>query len=137
MTTNSHLHCLFTFAFAIAMGFCITACGGDEEKDNDYLRVSESKINMDEEGGSVTIQIESNTNWNASGADSWVSLNTITGKGNGSLVIKVDKNTTTSSRSSTLAMRAGSAHESIGQSSKERNPYGARMSGVPVRAVRP
>ena len=80
----------------------LASCGQSlEESDVEYeaikseLNVSESSITVDGSGQTISVQISCNSYWYADTQSSWIYLNTYSGKGNGTMSIRVYANTST------------------------------------------
>ncbi|HNZ71559.1 MAG TPA: BACON domain-containing carbohydrate-binding protein, partial [Prolixibacteraceae bacterium] len=79
------------------------------------LDVSSSNLTIESTNGSTTnFSVTSNTSWNASSDQSWLSLNPPSGNGNLTVVATAEANLTTSSRSGTIFLSApGTTSKSI------------------------
>lgn len=89
---------------AATIGF--TSCsGGDDDDPTPTLSVSNSSLNIEETGGSVSFQVTSNTKWIASSGASWCTVSPQSGEGNASVDVTASENTTTSSRTCTIRVR--------------------------------
>lgn len=90
--------------FAAVTG--LTSCGGESDDDpTPTLNVSNPSLSMDGTGGSVTVQVTSNTKWIASSGASWCMVSPQSGEGNASVDVTTSENPTTSSRSCTIRIR--------------------------------
>lgn len=68
------------------------------------ISVSPSSLNFLSEGGSETVYITSSTDWTSSTSDSWITLSTESGSGNGSLSINIEENAENTVRSGSVSI---------------------------------
>lgn len=61
-----------------------------QDGEPNYITVNPTGLSYDESGGTQNVVISSNVNWTASCADGWVSLSTLSGSGNGNIIIIVN-----------------------------------------------
>ena len=80
----------------------MASCGQSlEDSDVEYeaikseLNVSESSISLDGSGQTISVQISCNSYWYADTKSNWIYLNTYSGKGNGTMSVRVYANTST------------------------------------------
>ncbi|MGN1217540.1 MAG: BACON domain-containing protein [Phocaeicola sp.] len=97
---------LISMALFVGLSLTLTACG---DPDPDEVSVSMPSVNFDESGGSMSIQVMSNTNWTVSGNPGWLTIAPMQGSGNGAFSITANANTEKSSRNCVLYINAGSA----------------------------
>lgn len=71
------------------------------------LTVNPGSHNMAATGGECTFNVESNTTWNVSKNDNWITLRSNSGSNNGAFTVAVAENATTDSRTATITVTAG------------------------------
>lgn len=69
-----------------------------------FLSVSPANINVSATGGSSTVSVTSNTNWNASSSASWLTLSPGSGTNNGTLTANYQANSSTQSRTAIITV---------------------------------
>jgi len=88
---------------AAVTGF--TSCGGDDDDTpTPTLSVSNTSLSMEAGGGSMNLQVTSNTGWYVSSGASWCSVSPQQGTNNGVVYVTASENTSTSSRSCNLTI---------------------------------
>ena len=70
--------------------------------DNKYLRVSPESIDIDKDGGSKDITVESNTSWNVKSDQSWAKPSASQGTDNGTVSLVIDPNSDSKEREATI-----------------------------------
>lgn len=88
---------------AVVTGFTSCSSGGDDEP-TPTLSVSTSSISVEASGGSMNLQVMSNTGWYVSSGASWCSVSPQQGNNNGVVYVTASENTSTNSRSCTLTV---------------------------------
>jgi hypothetical protein len=88
------------------------------------LSASPTSINFDNDGGSKSVNVYSNTSWNATESASWLTLTGGSGSGNASFSVSADENTSTNSRSANVTLSGGgiTVTISVTQSGKGTTP---------------
>ena len=81
----------------------VTPAGGGG--DDPTLSLSYSGGNISYNGGTATVNIDSNTGWTISSNQSWATLSTTSGNGNGSTVVSFTSNSGQSTRTVTLTAK--------------------------------
>lgn len=85
----------------------LSSCGSDSDPDS--VSVSMPSVNFDENGGSQSIQVMSNTKWTVSGNPGWLTVSPMQGSNNGVFSLTATANTEKSSRNCVLYISAGDA----------------------------
>ena len=83
-----------------------TACP-DKDDNDDYVKVSQSQVSFEGDGGSITVSIQSNTAWMISGVPRWLTVSP--SQGSGDAIVSISATASTTSRSQTLTITAGDA----------------------------
>ena len=87
----------------------LTACGGSGgDKETPSVRVSPSSLTFSDAGGSQTVSVTANVDWNASSSDSWVTVSPASGKSSGTaqqLSVTVGKNSSLD-RNATITVKS-------------------------------
>ena len=123
----------FVLVSLLSVGF--VSCGGNDDPEpapvNGTLTPSVGSVEFGSEGGTQTIQITSNSAWNVSGSQSWLTVNPSSGAAPASgsesktVTLSVGENTTKDARSCTLIFTTsdskGSASVTVTQ--KKQSPY--------------
>lgn len=78
---------------------------GEESK----VSISKSSVSFSASGGAGSAEVTASSSWTASASDSWISLKTTGGSGNGTISYTVQANTGTSGRSGSITVKSGSA----------------------------
>lgn len=93
----------------------LASCGQSlEESDVEYyaiksnLDASETSISVDGSGQTITVQISCNSYWKADTKSSWIYLNSYSGRGNGSMTVRIYANpSTTEEREDVISVTDG------------------------------
>lgn len=72
------------------------------------LSISPSSYSFDSYSSSGNISVTCNSSWSVSKSGSWITLNTLSGSNNGIVYYSISENTSSSSRSGTITVTAGS-----------------------------
>ncbi|MCK9627220.1 MAG: M64 family metallo-endopeptidase [Bacteroidales bacterium] len=91
------------------------------QKEKDTLSLSTSNIDISDDIYVSQITISSNTAWNISGGDGWITYSPSSGTGTATVTVTVAKNTSDDSRSANLTVTAGSLTQTIAVSQKQKN----------------
>ena len=87
----------------------LTACGGSGgDKETPSVRVSPSSLTFSDAGGSQSVSVTANVDWNASSSDSWVTVSPASGKSSGTaqqLSVTVGKNSSLD-RNATITVKS-------------------------------
>ena len=75
--------------------------------DPHYLEVTPLGVNIDKDGGSADITVSCDEDWTVSVEESWVSLSTTTGSGNGTFTVTAEPNTFSEMRQSVVTVISG------------------------------
>lgn len=114
------------FVLMILLGIILPACSGsdDPEPIPDKIEVSQASFQVEQEGGTLTLDVTTNQAWNVIvDAASWLSVSSTSGAaGNFSLAITVAENSQKEMRSGTLTISAGTASKIITISQKAYTP---------------
>lgn len=93
----------------MAMAMAFAACSGDGIGDidsiivsNDYLSVPSTSIQLAGDGSKQELTITSNCKWSITSDANWISIDSSTGNGNGTVSITASLNSTGSDRSGTV-----------------------------------
>ena len=78
-----------------------------------FFNVTPTTLSFSAEGGSAPVKIVSNQTWTASKSADWIALSEVEGTGDATLSLTVDANTSTDSRSGTVAFQAGETYYHI------------------------
>lgn len=98
---------------------CADAEGGDIEDysititDNSMLTASVSSHEFTSSGGSRTVEVTANVNWEVIVSASWLSSDKSSGTGNGNFVLTASANATTSDRTTEVILKNGSLVRTI------------------------
>lgn len=77
------------------------------------LAINQNSFTFTPSKGEASVNISSNTTWNAYSYDSWCSVSPSSGKGDDKLTIEVSPNTSDYTRSTTIVVSSGSVSRSI------------------------
>ena len=96
----------------MAMVMAFAACSGDSVGDidsiivsNDYLSVPSTSIQLSGDGREQELTISANCKWTVSSDVNWLSVNSSSGDGNGSVTITASLNSTGADRTGTITVR--------------------------------
>jgi len=96
----------------MAMVMAFAACSGDNIGDidsiivsNDYLSVPSTSIQLSGDGREQELTISANCKWTVSSDVNWLSVNSSSGDGNGSVTITASLNSTGVDRTGTITVR--------------------------------
>ena len=106
-TLNNIIMKKFVYLFTVLL-FAVGLSSCDEDKEVKKLELSTTSIDFESDANSRTIYVYSNVSWSASSSVGWCDVSPYYGNGDGSIRINVDKNTSTSSRSTTISIYGGS-----------------------------
>jgi hypothetical protein len=84
-----------------------------DKDDNYFLSLSGNEFRFQGEGGEFTVTISSNTGWDITIVNSWVTAEKSTENGESSVTVKVSENYSDQDRSTTITVSAGSLMETI------------------------
>jgi hypothetical protein len=76
-----------------------------QDGEPNYISVSPQGANFGNDGGNININVSSNVNWTCSATDSWITLDRISGVGNG--VINISVGSVSASRDSSVIITDG------------------------------
>lgn len=112
----------------VAFTLPLSSCGKDEPAAS--LSISMSSIVVNSEGGQESVSVTSNTNWNVEGASNWCSASPSTGKGDGTISIRIGENTSEESRECILTIQTsdGTLSKTI---SVKQNGFAVTLSTTP------
>ncbi|MDR3236083.1 MAG: BACON domain-containing protein, partial [Prevotellaceae bacterium] len=101
----------------------VSACGGDDPAEAEYLKVSPNSVTATADGGASTITVDANVAWTIVGDDALDPLTTwftVSEKTKTSFVIDVEPNTEATARTATVILSGGglTATVSISQAGK-------------------
>ena len=102
---------LLTLVAIACFALGLSSCSKDSSKDEevDKLEFSATSINFGADANSQTVYVYSNLSWLASNpSDVWCYVSPYSGSGDGSFTINVDRNNSTSSRSTRIYVYGGS-----------------------------
>ena len=96
----------------MAMVMAFAACNGDSIGDidsiivsNDYMSVSSSSIQLSGDESQQELTVSANCKWSVSADANWISVNTSSGDGNGTVTITASLNSTGSDRTGTITVK--------------------------------
>lgn len=99
--------------FITLVSFVILFSGCKKELDVVILTTSSDVINVDPLNASKALTITANSNWTVKSPVSWCILSDSIGKGNKSIVLLCEDNTTGKSRETTISIQTGSIAKSV------------------------
>ena len=77
------------------------------------LSVSTGTLNFDSQGGSLTVQVNTNQDWTLTGAESWITLDKQQGSGSATVTVTVPAFTEASARSAQLIVKGGQLQQTV------------------------
>lgn len=93
----------------MAMVMAFAACSGDSIGDidsiivsNDYLSVPSTSIQLSGDGSEQELTITANCKWNVTSDANWISIDSSSGDGNGTISVSASLNSTGSNRTGTV-----------------------------------
>ena len=96
----------------MAMVMAFAACSGDSIGDidsiivsNDYLSVPSTSIQLSGDGSKQELAISSNCKWSITSDANWISIDSSTGDGNGTVSITASLNSTGADRTGTVTVK--------------------------------
>ncbi len=102
------------FLFSFFLSICVFACSDDEETPDPELSVSFNVLSENYNASSTTVKVTTNTSWTASSSADWCVVSPTSGSsGTNSVVIDLEENTSTDSRTAYVMVDAGSLSEQI------------------------
>lgn len=96
-------HFLYLLFLPIILMFA--SCGDEQEEP--ILKVNSTELTIENKGGSLLLGVTSNVSWSAISSESWCELENYSNKGDGSVIIRVSANTTTSERTAKITVNGG------------------------------
>ena len=82
----------------------VTGCGHDMDS---YVEISPNALEALKEGGELTIQVHSNTQWSFVGDNqAWYTASPVSGEGDGTVVLTLEPNTTAAPRAAAFRVAA-------------------------------
>lgn len=94
---------------AVVMAVAFIACSHrGEEETEPILKLNETELTVDSEGGTLSVGVTSNMPWNVVSDADWCVLENYSGSGNGSVTVKVSPNASSSERKAKLTVSGGS-----------------------------
>lgn len=107
-----------TFIFSVLNIFVVllsaTSCSEHNDEEKPYLHSSPARMEFDYNGEGLykVFHILSNEQWTINCAESWIHLNSMSGKGDAEISIEVDKNSITTDRSAEINITSQSGIKS-------------------------
>lgn len=96
----------------LAMVMAFAACSGDSIGDidsiivsNDYLSVPSTSIQLSGDGSEQELTVSANCKWTVSSDANWISVNSSSGDGNGSVKVSASLNSTGADRMGTITVK--------------------------------
>ena len=89
----------------------------------DEVSVSLNVINFDEDGGTMSVSVRSNTNWVVGGNPDWLTINPKQGNMNGDIFVAAQPNTEQASRNGEFYIVAGDASNMVKVYQSAMKPY--------------
>ncbi|MBP5340490.1 MAG: BACON domain-containing protein [Prevotella sp.] len=82
-------------------------------KINPELSVTPIEMKFEAVGGTQNLTVKSNTNWTASSNQSWCTIDTNGGNGDGAIVVSVAANTSVDERTATVTVKTGGVQKNV------------------------
>lgn len=100
---------LFYFALAFMALWSLSSCNEDDPEPILNLNGKESDLELlaDAEGEVFSVKIISNLSWSATSSENWCLLENYSQKGDGTLVVKVSANSSSSERNAKISLKGG------------------------------
>lgn len=100
---------LFYFALAFMALWSLSSCNEDDPEPILNLNGKESDLELlaDAEGEVFSVKITSNLSWSATSSENWCLLENYSQKGDGTLVVKVSANSSSSERNAKISLKGG------------------------------
>ncbi len=138
---------------SLTIGIAFVSCGDDEpdyewnynddiddnnENKDVSLSISPSSTEFEADGGSKTIQIQSNGSWNinSSNVPYWLTISPMSGSGSQSITLRASTNSDTSTRSSSILVTSSkgssSTKKSISVTQKGKNSTNSSVPSAPT-----
>jgi hypothetical protein len=102
-----------TLFFSALLGMATLFAACSEDNPEVTLNVSTAAITVEAAQATATFNITSNTDWNLSLSDNWVSAAPSTGSGDATVTVIVQANTTTSPRTALIRVTAGDKNREV------------------------
>ena len=102
-----------TFASTMGAASMVVHVSQEAAPDPHFLEISNDLFNVSKTGGVVTLSIGCDTEWNIMSECSWVTIDPLTGSGNGTVNITVDANALAVPRSMSFVVESGSLREPV------------------------
>lgn len=84
--------------------FTFMACYAPPPEDLDYLEINPASLHFLEEGGTATVNVQSENRWSVFGMPHWMYVTPMEGYQNGNILITISPNESSSARSSILTI---------------------------------
>lgn len=94
------------FALSLVAMLAFVHCG--DEGPEPALKLNETELSAEGEGGSMLLGVASNISWSAISSEGWCVLENYTQKGDGSIILRIAPNTTGFERSAKITVSGGS-----------------------------
>lgn len=100
--------------FLLPLLWVLIGCSDSDSSGTATLKVSETAFkNISADGETLTINIQSNNNWNISSNNSWCTTDIASGENNGKIRIEVNKNSDAYARAATVTVEIDGKQEKI------------------------
>ena len=80
---------------------------------NSNISLSVDNLNYTSDGGSLSFSIKSNISWKVSSGQEWCHVSPTSGNNDGSISVKVDKNTSLSERTTTITVQSDAGNQTV------------------------
>lgn len=94
--------------FLISLALLAFACEKPQPEEEYKLTVDPLEVNIDKDGGSVTVSVESNGKWAVTSTDNWITISPSEGEGNATVTLSAEKNDTEKARKGTVSVNGSS-----------------------------
>lgn len=101
------------YSLLIITALLLDTIGSCRPTDPDFLEVEPNEVMLDSRGGSATIEVKSNTQWNIAVSESWLGVFPSSGNNDGVIRVTVLPNEATRNRSCTLFVTGGAMHSEV------------------------
>ena len=91
-------------------------------EDSPEISLDTNSMEFTADGGSRSFNIKSNTSWTLSSDKSWCTVSPTSGRNNGSVMVTVEENTSTSARTATISVESNAVTKTLAVTQSEAAP---------------
>ncbi|MBR5906425.1 MAG: BACON domain-containing protein [Bacteroidales bacterium] len=108
----------------LSLALLAFACEQQKPEEEYSLKVDPLEVNIDKDGGSVTVAVESNGKWAVTSTDNWITIDPAEGEGNATVTLSAGKNDTEKARKGAVSVNGPSKKYTVTVKQEVSRPEG-------------